>query len=928
LQNSNKNSSFPQPPPAFQPYPGPAPPVQAYQPQAGPPPPPYPPYAPNQQYGAPGPQPTYNPPPQPYSAPPTQQYGRPGYQPPPYNQYPQLNGPPQYIGPGYQAPQQQYVPPATAPYQPPNPYTQPSAGYVGNQQGPPTPYQPPQSQWTAPPLTRPPYQQPRRSNSFQQREFSTTPSQQSQPQQLDYGSEGPQRTPQTPASNPGSNQQGPGARQGSQSSPTAVAAESKIASSASTPHNQQGPNTCLVRKELAHESITSKGKEEEDSAKVESETAIAEEDDDEQFDWDFKYIFKEPERKETVALAQPLSANFKSTPVPLVQAWSIHIPSISRYARKDNLKEFVRSIRSAPQWSFLQEDPGFSDATLDGPLIPLSEVPAWTAARHKKNVTPEPKLEPELENEDVPESRKRLRSEEPEEGQIDEQDDVDNPVALEASEIEVEGPPVKRQKNEESEAQLDEIMETAGARTPVLGSGRDGTPCLATDDDAWAPQPGECATSPVDPTEALLASLGVSGSPKPVKQESLPPYLTPNEDNQSPQKQSQTPVGNQQSPNGPSPNVPQSNGPPMNNGNAYANTPQSKPQWSPPNAPYANGLPANPPFANGQYGPSTNVPYANAPPPYVAPVNPQYGPPVSAPYGPPNGYSQGPPQPYGPPRNPSYGSATSYNNPQGYPQQYGLPANYQQGPPQYGQPPAPYAPPNSFPQGPPQYVPQRNPSFGNGPPVPGPYSGPQQSSPVQYGPSQNVPYNTYPNPPQQYGSNGPQGHYENVPQTNAPYPNGPPVQPPYGNVPPRQDSGYVSARGSYSNGSGPAEPVQQNGPQNLAQPTFQSDPNQPPPGFCSSQNENKPPQQSECRNSSEQVGADTTNSNGTNSTAESGNSPLSPTSAEILGKLVQPTRKDSGDRPKSEAARKIKRPQPIVADAYRFVLKLLCVFCY
>jgi hypothetical protein len=28
----------------------------------------------------------------------------------------------------------------------------------------------------------------------------------------------------------------------------------------------------------------------------------------------------------------------------------------------------------------------------------------------------------------------------------------------------------------------------------------------------------------MDPTEALLASLGVSGSPKPVKQESLPPY--------------------------------------------------------------------------------------------------------------------------------------------------------------------------------------------------------------------------------------------------------------------------------------------------------------------------------------------------------------------------------------------------------------------
>jgi hypothetical protein len=35
---------------------------------------------------------------------------------------------------------------------------------------------------------------------------------------------------------------------------------------------------------------------------------------------------------------------------------------------------------------------------------------------------------------------------------------------------------------------------------------------------------GEHAASSMDPTEALLASLGVSGSPKPVRQESLPPY--------------------------------------------------------------------------------------------------------------------------------------------------------------------------------------------------------------------------------------------------------------------------------------------------------------------------------------------------------------------------------------------------------------------
>ncbi|KAH8795529.1 hypothetical protein BGZ57DRAFT_200234 [Hyaloscypha finlandica] len=959
---------FPQPPTqAYQQYPRPAPPVQAYPPQPGPPQQ-YTAYPQNQQYGASGPQTAYSQPPQQqYSVPPVAQYGRPGYQASPYSQYPQPNGPPQYGGPGYQPPPQQYHPPAAAPYQPPNPYTQPPAGYGGPQPGPPAAYQAPPPQWNLPPTARPPYQQIRRSASFQQQELSATPSQQSQPQlQLDYGQEAPKQTPQTPVSNHGSLQHG--APQVAQSSPATAAAESKVASAASTPRNQQAPSMGFVRKESTHslvsegqasESKYSEGKEGDDPFRVESETPTPE-DEDAQFDWDFRYIFKEPERKETVALAQPLSAIFlpNSTPVPLVQAWSIHIPSISRYARKDNGKEFVRSIRNAPQWSFLQEDPGFSDEPLEGPLIPLSEVPAWTVARHR---TPT-ELVTELENDECPESRKRPRSEEQEEGQIDEQDDVDNRIALESSEIEAEGPRAKRQKNEEDEGQLDEVMGTPTVGTPVLTNGRAGTPCLQTDDDAWAPEEGERAASPVDPTEALLASLGVSGTPKPVKQESLPPYPAPNEENESPQ--TPTPAGsqqNQQTPTVPPPNVAQSTGQPMSN--AYGNTPQGNPQWispantpqvkpqwnappsapqsqpqwgpstnapygggqaagppgPPANAPYGNGPPtgppgppANQPYVNNQYGPPINAPYGNGLPPYAVPMNQQYGPPVNAPYGPPNGYQPGPSQPYGPPQAPSYGNAPPYNAPQPYPQQYGPPTNFQQGPPQYAQPSAPYGPPSNFPQGTPQYPPpQRAPSLGNGPPVPGPYGGPPQTSPVQYGPPQNVPYNAYPNPLQQYSSNGP--------QPNLPYPNGPPVQPPYGNIPPRQDSGYVSARGSYSNGSGPPEYLQQNATQNSAPPVPQNDPNRLAQVFDGLPNQNQKeinlPQQLDRRNGGEEGSADTINSNGTDS-AEDGGTPLSPTSAEILGKLVRKNSTGDGSRQKSEASRKIKRPQPVVADAY------------
>ncbi|KAN0096226.1 hypothetical protein V8E51_015031 [Hyaloscypha variabilis] len=969
-------SSFPQPQPqTFSQYPRPAPaPAQPYPPQAGPPQPPYTMYPQNQQYGNPAPQPPYNPPQQPYIAPPVPQYGRPGYQPSPYSQYAQPNGPPQYGGSGYQAPPQQYGPPAAAPYQPPTPYAQPSTAYGGPQQGPSIAYQAPLPQWNTTPTSRPSFQQPRRSASFQQRELSAPSSQQSQPQtQLDYGPEGPKHAPQTPLSSHGGLQQG--TRQGSQSSPATAAAESKVASSASTPRNQQLANTVPVRKESTHslvsegqlsESKASEDKDGEDALRVESETPTPE-DEDAQFDWDLKYIFKDPERKETVALAQPLSANFKSTPVPLVQAWSILVPSISRYARKDNEKEFTRSIRHAPQWSFLQEDPGFSDEPLEGPLIPLSEVDAWLAARARPP-TPEPEPQQEFENDDGLDSRKRPRSEDQEEGQIDEQDDMDYQNELEASGTGVMGPRIKRQKNEDDGGQLDEVMGTPTARTPVLMNGRAGTPCLETDDDAWAPEAGERAASPMDPTEALLASLGVSGSPKPVKQESLPPYASTNEENQS--SQAQTPAASQQMQQDPKISPPisaPSHGLPIdtahsdtsqgnNQWDSPANTPQRKPQWNQPvnttqdtstpqaqsqsqwgpptNTPYGpptntqygtgpltgpTGPPTNQPYGNSQYGPNSNPPYGNRPGPYAAPMNQYYGPPVTIPYGPPNGYQQGPPQPYAPPQTPSYGNAPPYNVPQPYPQQYGPPANFQQGPPQYSPPAAPYGPPSNFPQGAPQYPPQRTPSFGNGPPAPSPYGGPPQSSPVQYGPPQSLPYNAYPNPLQQYGTNGPQGPYPNGPQPNVPYQNGPPVQPQYGNGPPRQDSGYVSARGSYSNASGPPDYAQQTASHNSAQPVPQNGPNHPPQGFAENQNqgqkEDKPRPQPDGRDSAEDGNADTTNSNGTNSPEDEG-TPLSPTSAEILGKLVRKDSSGDGSRQKNEAHRKIKRPQPVVADAY------------
>ncbi|POS88297.1 hypothetical protein EPUL_000092 [Erysiphe pulchra] len=107
---------------------------------------------------------------------------------------------------------------------------------------------------------------------------------------------------------------------------------------------------------------------------------------EELWEWEFNAIFREPSAIETVELAQPLAAGFKSTPVPLTQPWSLLVPSISRYARKDNAKEFARSIRCSPQWSYLQEDPAFTDIKLDSPLISINEILAWIAMRREVDI--------------------------------------------------------------------------------------------------------------------------------------------------------------------------------------------------------------------------------------------------------------------------------------------------------------------------------------------------------------------------------------------------------------------------------------------------------------------------------------------------------------------------------------------------------------
>jgi hypothetical protein len=149
----------------------------------------------------------------------------------------------------------------------------------------------------------------------------------------------------------------------------------------------------------------------------------------------------------------------------------------------------------------VKADPVFYDIKWDAALISIEESINW--ARNQAHEGAQESRHVEEQS-----SRKRTWSE-------DTQEDVDQQIAQEA---------VNGIIHDTSDPL--QLPSSAGQRskTPVLD--REGTPAIrqetpsfgADNNDVWAPQPGEgqTASEHIDPTEALLASLGVSGAPKPV----------------------------------------------------------------------------------------------------------------------------------------------------------------------------------------------------------------------------------------------------------------------------------------------------------------------------------------------------------------------------------------------------------------------------
>ncbi|KAF7872808.1 uncharacterized protein EAF02_008879 [Botrytis sinoallii] len=477
-----------------------------------------------------------------YNHPSQQQHGSQGYQ-APYNQHPQSSSPQQYGPPTHSQNGPQYPPPSApaTPFQPQNNgYNQ---GY--NSRSSSVPHQSNgtsnHGQWIgSPPVVSPPngpqqQQGQLQSNPGYNREFRRSQSQQSQQSEgriwaqqgeSRVGSQQPQQSTSRAASqnpsmaSPEVNKRGlyvPRSKNTTLTAPSKASSQpaevpipSRASSVASTPFGSpsSGDNISewdgqpAVLKEDSHRT-----------------------DEEKQFNWDYKKIFQAAgERHETVALAQPLANRFDMTPVPLIDKKSTI--SISRYARKENLKEYRQSVRKTPQWPYLQEDPTFQELSAGDDSVSFQELDAFMMSRHGDahvSITTRKATAANIQR-----TGKRKPS-------PTDQDDIDEQLQADISTL----------KNNKRQKVDDQSFKSADSLPRFCGdnASNNSPPLPEAPDDIWAPQAGESA----DPTEALLASLGVSGAPKPV--EPGPPVMIPIEDLQQPIYSPQQPLyENQQTP--------------------------------------------------------------------------------------------------------------------------------------------------------------------------------------------------------------------------------------------------------------------------------------------------------------------------------------------------------------------------------------------
>ncbi|KFY17044.1 hypothetical protein V492_00904 [Pseudogymnoascus sp. VKM F-4246] len=502
-------------------YPVPGPVVTKY----GPPPNQRPPYGgpqgfngmPHQQF----PQGPYGPHPQQQFAP---QSGYPpyGYQGPPmpqgYNQYghhpPTPHGqpygpvPPQGQGYGYapqsgpyygqpygpQAPygqpvSQQYPHQAPAPYPPHHPqmpYQQQAAGYGPPQQA--GPYQPGPYPQGGPQPQPNPYNMPPQHQQAQTQGQPPVPHQSFQGQGAQgYNGSGPypsqqsQQGPQTPMHG------APAADVLSNHSDRTNSLEGRPSGQPEPAHDRPIDDESLAQQQSTHTPN--------DAGDTEYNTSSDAAIDEFDIDWE-ESVFRDLLRVVTIAILTPLSTEFDEQPLTSDVS---DAPIKSKYVRPGNLDVFILPIQKSLHWAILHTDPALAKIDEAYPAVPFEMWDEYREERKRRKM-----LEARLHN--------TTRDEQSREGTYDDTDDQ----AMRESSTE------STRRHESSRGSVRQFsagsQRDSRSRSRTPGYSRPATPAL-DDDRYWASKADEApakTTAFDDPAEAVLASLGVTGAPKPV----------------------------------------------------------------------------------------------------------------------------------------------------------------------------------------------------------------------------------------------------------------------------------------------------------------------------------------------------------------------------------------------------------------------------
>ncbi|KFZ14358.1 hypothetical protein V502_06100 [Pseudogymnoascus sp. VKM F-4520 (FW-2644)] len=213
-------------------------------------------------------------------------------------------------------------------------------------------------------------------------------------------------------------------------------------------------------------------------------------------DWE-ESVFKDMLTVFAIAILTPLSTQFDEE---LLVSDVSDAPIKSKYVRPGNLEVFILPIQKSLHWAILHTDPALAKIDEAYPAVPFEMWEEYREERKKRKM-----LEARLYNTARDDQSRDAIHE-----------DSDDQAMRESSTESIERQESSRGAVRQFSASSQRDSRSR-SRTP--GYSRGATPALEDEDDRWASHTGEAPVNTgtcVDPAEAVLASLGVTGAPKPV----------------------------------------------------------------------------------------------------------------------------------------------------------------------------------------------------------------------------------------------------------------------------------------------------------------------------------------------------------------------------------------------------------------------------